>query len=372
MKKIALLPGVRYQADQYLRYIYQNTNTKVKVFSTAPYFKFRDLKKEDYKFSPQPFKIISKVFGIKLSSGMKYVDSNIYENFLSNSLKKYDPDIIHAHATYGLNTFKKNMKKFKILDRACPHILTQIENLSSEYQKYNLNFSKPNQKNIDKQIEEYKISDKIIVNSKMTKSSFIENGIDEEKIQVVPISTNNKFEYNYKENNKEKKIFGFCGGAIIRKGLIYLIKAWIRNKEEKNKELWLRTDSNSIKSVPFLFNLINKRNDIKILSYLKDMNYFFSSIDALIHPAAEEGFGMTVIEAVKNGVPVISSKNVGVLDIINPDHVIVISENLIDNIHELINTDKEYFVKISKKIKNSINNGYYYNEYPNLSEIYSI
>lgn len=372
MKKIAILPGVRNHTDQYLRYIYQDINTKVKVFSTAPYFKFQDLKKEDYKFSPQPFKILSKVFGIKLSSGMKYVDSNIYENFLSNYLKKYDPDIIHAYATYGLNTFKKNMKKFKILDRGCPHILTQIKNLSSEYEKYNLSFSKPNQKNIDKQIQEYKVSDKIVVQSKMVKLSFIENGIDEEKIKIVPISTNKKFKYKYKENNKEKKIFGFCGGAIIRKGLIYVIKAWIRNKEEKNKELWLRTDLNSIKSVPFLFNLINKRKDIKVLTYLKDMNYFFSSIDALIHPAAEEGFGMTVIEAVKSGVPVITSKNVGVLDIINPDHVIVVSENLIDNIYELINEDKEYFEKISKKIKNSINTDDYYKEDLNLSEIYSI
>ena len=99
------------------------------------------------------------------------------------------------------------------------------------------------------------------------------------------------------------------------------------------------------------------------------MNYFFSSIDALIHPAAEEGLGMTVIEAVKSGVPVITSKNVGVLDIINTDHVIVVSENLIDNIYELINEDKEYFEKISKKIKNSINTDDYYKEDLNLSEI---
>ena len=66
------------------------------------------------------------------------------------------------------------------------------------------------------------------------------------------------------------------------------------------------------------------------------------------------------------------SKNVGVLDIINPDHVIVVSENLIDNIYELINEDKEYFEKISKKIKNSINTDDYYKEDLNLSEIYSI
>ena len=45
MKKIAILPGVRNHTDQYLRYIYQDINTKVKVFSTAPYFKFQDLKK---------------------------------------------------------------------------------------------------------------------------------------------------------------------------------------------------------------------------------------------------------------------------------------------------------------------------------------
>ena len=102
------------------------------------------------------------------------------------------------------------------------------------------------------------------------------------------------------------------------------------------------------------------------------MSYFFSSIDALIHPAAEEGFGMTVIEAVKSGVPVIASKNVGALDIIKHDHVIVISDNLIDNIYELINADKKYFEKISKKIESSINTGDYCKEDANLMEVYSI
>ena len=39
------------------------------------------------------------------------------------------------------------------------------------------------------------------------------------------LSSNTKIIKNYKLKNKDKTIFGFCGGALVRKGLIYLFEA---------------------------------------------------------------------------------------------------------------------------------------------------
>ena len=60
-----------------------------------------------------------------------------------------------------------------------------------------------------------------------------------------------------------------------------------------------------------------------------------------------------IIEAIKCGVPVILSKNVGALDVINHEHVILLKENYSDGIHDLILKDSDFFKKISIKIKNS-------------------
>jgi len=145
------------------------------------------------------------------------------------------------------------------------------------------------------------------------------------------------------------------GGALVRKGLIYLFEAWNKLKEDKNRELWLRCDIKNILAIPKLKKIYENRKDIKIIKYSKNLNNFYSSLDMLIHPAVEEGFGMVVLESIKYGVPVAITNAVGAKDVLsNHDYVLLEKNNISQSIFELLNQDSSYFNKISKNINETI------------------
>ncbi len=350
--KIALLPGLRFHSDQYINKINKiNHQIDLNVYSTSPFKKFNSLKKSQYVFTPLPLKILSRVTKINIGPGLKSIDASLYEYFVNFKIQNFKPDVIHGWATFSLNSFIKNKNKKKILERSCPHVLSQINTLKSEFKKLNLKYKTPNSKFIEKQLKEYEYADIIIVPSMFTKESFISNGINENKIKVINLSSNNKIMKNYKLKNKDKIIFGFCGGALVRKGLIYLFEAWNKLKEDKNKELWLRCDIKNLLSIPKLKKIYENRNDIKIIKYSKNLNNFYSSLDMLIHPAVEEGFGMVVLESIKHGVPVAITSAVGAKDVLNDDdYVLLENNNISQSIFELLNQDSSYFETISKNI----------------------
>lgn len=368
--KIGLLPGLRFHSEQYINIINsQKEQLDFKVYSSSPLNKFNNLSKKSYKFIPLPFKIFSRILKINTSVYFKMLDSNIYENLSSYYLNKYNPDIIHAWATFAQKNFSTSKKKLKILERSCPHVISQIKILSDEYHKLKLKYNKPNKIIIEKQLSEYELADKIIVPSQFTKKSFLENGIKESKIEVINLSSNKAIKYSYKKNFKNKLIYGFCGGAIIRKGLIYILKSWEKKKEIEGEELWLRCDKENIKSIPIINDICSKRKDIKIISYSKNLNNFFSSINVLIHPAIEEGFGMVVIESIKYGVPVAITNMVGAIDLIDKKHFLPISLNIEKDITELFKFGSNYYLQISQNIKKDIDK---YNSKSSLNKLINI
>ena len=80
---------------------------------------------------------------------------------------------------------------------------------------------------IDKEKKEYDLSDYICVPSEFSKKSFLKKGHSEKKIIKIPygVDLNNFFLPNKKKNNDQFNII--CVGSIsVRKGVIYLIKAF--------------------------------------------------------------------------------------------------------------------------------------------------
>jgi glycosyltransferase involved in cell wall biosynthesis len=66
--------------------------------------------------------------------------------------------------------------------------------------------------------------------------------------------------------------------------------------------------------------------DVIFLGHRNDMPDVLRSLDVYVCPSISEGFGLTVVEALACGVPVVTSATVGVLDLIAKESNVFIAE----------------------------------------------
>jgi len=162
--------------------------------------------------------------------------------------------------------------------------------------------------------KECELADKIIVNSEWSRIGLLKKNIDARKIINIPLIF---------ENKTEKKIYArkipqsfsairplrllFLGQITVRKGIFELFDA-----------------INLLKSENVVFDLVGPSTvempvDIKSNPKVKwlgavtreDVFGCYRSSDILIFPTHSDGFGLTQLEAMSQGLPVIASRNCG-------------------------------------------------------------
>lgn len=156
-----------------------------------------------------------------------------------------------------------------------------------------------------------KFSDKLISISQKTKDDMLEiiDGIDEQKISVIHLSTSNdegsgKSERDIKKNYSIKGDYILALGAIDpRKNTKMILDCYGElRREGKIKECLVLPGIERLhSSVPEGVILTGFVSDAD----LQDL-YKYSKI--FLYPSLYEGFGIPVLDAMKNGTPVITSK----------------------------------------------------------------
>ncbi len=210
-----------------------------------------------------------------------------------------------------------------------------------------------------KQIKKFKYLDKVLTVNKNS-----ENKINKQYKQKKAFYLPNCIDY--KNNNKgknffkkEELVFGCMGRLVEKKGFEFLIKTFLKIR---NSKLLIAGDGPLMHKL----NIISQNSsNIKMLGWVKAKETFFSKIDIFIVPSLIEPFGLVILEAMARGVPVISTKCDGPLDIIkNRYNGILVEKNNIDeliNAVESLKNDLSLRKKISKngldtvKLKYSIN-----------------
>lgn len=176
--------------------------------------------------------------------------------------------------------------------------------------------------------------------------SILNNGIDTNKF--FQLSENKKNELKRIKNIKSKNVFIWCSQDRPKKGLDFILDVW-KKVYSDNKEIELivigANRDISIKGVRFLGKIPNSQ--IAEYYQLSDV-YLFPTL-------CQEGFGLTLIEALHSGCYCMASKIGGVPEVLNYG----ILGKLIDNPHfasewveaiELYLKNKPTFEKISSEL----------------------
>ena len=232
----------------------------------------------------------------------------------SNTWESYSCDVVTIHSCY----------------RMWLKIANQILKEESFYLKYLLysirRWLLPKNRvflAIEKNVLE-KGSKKIIVASEFLKRGILENyKVPEEKIVVIPFGVNlNEFKLNPQKRIEIRKKYNIDENDIVlmlsgyefkRKGLKYIIEALPLVKSNVKVLAVGEEDPKIYKELAADLGVLDKVIFTGFVPKIKD---YYSTADIFVFPTTYEPFGITTLEAMATGLPIIISKTAGSAEIL--------------------------------------------------------
>jgi glycosyltransferase involved in cell wall biosynthesis len=164
--------------------------------------------------------------------------------------------------------------------------------------------------------EEALSADIVITASEFTKQTLVDNGVNSSIINVVPYGLNYDHFYRDDDGRNMHEVYKilFVGSWNQRKGLSYLVEAFRRLRNGIPAELHICGRGIMDR------NLIGGENADSIVLHEniphEELVSLYQTSDVFVFPSLCEGFGYVILEAMVNGLPVITTGHTAGPDII--------------------------------------------------------
>lgn len=265
------------------------------------------------KYDPIVHKIHKVAYFSKIKKQLRGIETFMQNNILN-------VDLVHAHSLFtdGGTAYllkKKYGVKYTVSIRStdinhffkkAKHLRPFIYKVLKEAEK--IYFISPAYK--EKSSKYFPSNINNIVNDK---SGILPNGISEAWL------LDNKREMN---EYQEPTVLFFTGALTKRKNLITILKA-MKKSEEDNLFLKVAGNGPQLKKIKKFIKRNDLENHVELLGYLSEdeLKTAMHSADLFILPSIKETFGISYIEAMSRGLPIIYTKNEGVDGIFPKGHV---------------------------------------------------
>lgn len=285
------------------------------------------------------------------SAGFTVQRLNILNNHdprIAGQLKKIfiqkKPDLLHIHLCQPLSCRQAftatDKSKTKILTTEHnPFALTGLKNgIKKQCLKktdYTIAVSDANREMLLKHYPQVK-----------NKISTVHNGIDLEEFRqpLIHFANQHKLLIRKKMFGAEPRDFVIISIAELEesKGLKYLVEAFAKVAEKKeNTKLAIVGEGPERKNLEKLIKNLKIDNKVVLTGILNEHARLLNSADLFVLPSVKESFGMTVVEAMDAGIPIIGSNVGGIPEIIENGKTGLLveprdSHSLADKIQELM------------------------------------
>jgi starch synthase len=155
-------------------------------------------------------------------------------------------------------------------------------------------------KRLDREIE---VADELIVLSSFQRRTFEEEGVAATRLHLVPLGVDIEMFHPLPRPMSGPFTIGFVGQVTQRKGVSYLLRAF-----ESLRPLGVRllvVGRPVGPRHPWLRSGVEHRSPVA----RSTLNEVYAEMDVVVLPSLIEGFGLTALEAMACGVPVIVSEN---------------------------------------------------------------
>jgi glycosyltransferase involved in cell wall biosynthesis len=243
--------------------------------------------------------------------------SELFDRWLAARLPKDEPGILHSWNGNSLETFRKlKGSGWRLcVERSCPHNRFQFELLGEEGKALGIPHEQ-DLRSLERAIEELHLADIIVAPSTYSARSYTQPDLMR-KVRVNPLGSN--VAYTPRAPRSAGLRLLMVGNNFLRKGTHYLIEAFKRIDDPK-AELWIRGE------VPEKYRSRIKDPRVTILPAVLPgrLKGIYQSADVFVQPSIDEGFGMTVLEALGYGLPLVITENVGAKDLLTPEVAVTV------------------------------------------------
>ncbi len=286
---------------------------RVRFYTSTPPGKLVIDPAVQYRFAPKTLEILSFLTKIPLSPAILFLDAVVYDRAVAVLSRGEEVLYGWAHSSLASGLAAKKRNGHYILDRACPHVDVQQSLLKSEGEKVGVHFKGQPAWFRDRQIAEYNNADYIVVPSDYTRRSFPAKY--QHKIVKAPISGRIRWPETVSSNRHDEFTVGVLGGSPLRKGYLYLLRAWEELALPKAR-LLLR--SGNLLEFPKLRELVGRQSNVEFVGYVPKLKDFYERCDMFVLPSVDDGFGMALFEAMAHELPCVATSNCGAAELLTP------------------------------------------------------
>lgn len=226
-------------------------------------------------------------------------------------------DVFLGLSGVGLQAGRKAQRRggVYICDRGSSHIRYQDQILTEEYARQGHTFIGVDPRVIAKEEQEYAAADMITIPSSFVKRSFLEMGVAETKLRVIPYGVSLTRFHPVSDPDPEGFDVLFVGSASIRKGIRYLLEGFEALRHPRKRLTFVGTVQPEIKALIAEFSA---RLPIRCLGHIPQpaLKEIMSRSHVLVLPSIEEGLALVQAQAMACGCPVIGTTNSGAEDLL--------------------------------------------------------
>ncbi len=226
-----------------------------------------------------------------------------------------DCDVVDAWCTTALRTIRAAHRRGlpAVLEAASAHVVTQAEILDEECRRFGSRSERAvtSRAVTERTLAEYREADVIVVMSSFARRTFIEQGVREAKIVVVPCGSAPSPPPPRRDHDGVPRVL-FVGGFSLRKGLPYLLEAFRRVRSPAELRLVGRPNPALIRRIGGLppgATVAGEKTGA-------DLDAEYAAADVFVLPSVEDGWGLVTTEAMMAGLPVIVSDAAGSAEIV--------------------------------------------------------
>lgn len=196
-----------------------------------------------------------------------------------------------------------------VCDRGSSHIRYQQRALAEEYARWGFVSNRVDQRTVEREEAEYAQADAITVPSEFARRTFLEMGVDSQKVKKIPYGVRLERFKRIAEPPSDSFDVLFAGTVSLRKGVPYLLEAFAKFKHPSKRLRLLGPVEPEARSLLGRFNL----HGVEVLGRQPqpEMARWMSASHVMVLPSIEEGLALVQGQALACGCPLISSVNAG-------------------------------------------------------------